>query len=229
MKILVFSLLVLSASANNTAFYESFGNSYDGLPEGWSRYEFSDEKPTSYSVAKQNDGGWVLEARSNSSSSIVYKEIKVDLKKYPLLSWRWKIEKALERGNERNKDTEDSPARIYVGITKNKIGLGKVLELLDGKLRFFLERAIAYVWSSRLPKDTVISSPHTDKIKVIVLENSEEKVGEWVYEERNVYEDYKSVFGDKPRSVIGIAIMTDTDNTKDSTTAYYDDIRFFGK
>jgi hypothetical protein len=48
----------------------------------------------------------------------------------------------------------------------------------------------------------------------------------WVDEERNIYEDYKKAFGEEPPMINGVAIMSDTDNTKEQATAYYGDIVF---
>lgn len=61
---------------------------------------------------------------------------------------------------------------------------------------------------------------------MIVVESGAAKVGEWVEESRNVYQDYKRAFGEDPPAINGIAIMTDTDNTKERAVAYYGDIRF---
>jgi len=58
------------------------------------------------------------------------------------------------------------------------------------------------------------------------VESGVERVNQWVSEERNVYEDYKKAFGDEPPLISGVAIMTDTDNTGESATAYYGDIIF---
>ncbi len=61
---------------------------------------------------------------------------------------------------------------------------------------------------------------------MIVVESGPQKVGMWVVEERNIYEDYKRAFGEEPPTINGVAIMTDTDNTKEQATAYYGDIVF---
>jgi hypothetical protein len=87
--------------------------------------------------------------------------------------------------------------------------------------------AIAYIWASRTPVGTVIASPHMgDIVKLIVVENGDTRVGEWMAEERNVYEDYRRAFGKEPPRVSGVAIMTDTDNTQERAAAYYGDLMF---
>jgi hypothetical protein len=61
---------------------------------------------------------------------------------------------------------------------------------------------------------------------MIVVESGGAKVGGWVEESRNVFEDYRQAFGEEPPLINGVAIMTDTDNTKERAVAYYGDIRF---
>ena len=66
----------------------------------------------------------------------------------------------------------------------------------------------------------------TDFAQMIVVESGPQKVGTWIDEERNLYEDYKKAFGDEPPMINGVAIMSDTDNTKERAVAYYGDITF---
>src|ERR1700752_4297912 len=84
---------------------------------------------------------------------------------------------------------------------------------------------LMYIWENRAPTGTVITSTHTGRIKMIVVESGEANVGAWDYVTRNLYEDYKSAFGEEPKQVRWIGVMTDTDNTGKSTRAFYGDIR----
>jgi len=61
---------------------------------------------------------------------------------------------------------------------------------------------------------------------MLVAESGREKVGIWQEVTRNVYEDYKRVFGEEPGAITAIGIMTDTDNTGANVHAYYGDIVF---
>ena len=71
---------------------------------------------------------------------------------------------------------------------------------------------------------TAVPNPFTDRVHMIVVESGLSKLNTWVTEERNIYDDYKRVFGEEPPMISGMAIMTDTDNTGESATAYYGDI-----
>ena len=73
--------------------------------------------------------------------------------------------------------------------------------------------ALTYIRESKTPIGTIV-------------ESGTQKVGRWVVEERNIYEDYKNAFGEEPPMINGVAIMTDMDNTKEQATAYYGDIVF---
>lgn len=86
------------------------------------------------------------------------------------------------------------------------------------------KHVINYIWANRLPKGTAIDNAYTDRAKMIAVESGSEEVGRWLLEERNLYEDYKRLFGEEPPRIAGIALMTDTDNTGESAVAYYDDI-----
>jgi hypothetical protein len=85
---------------------------------------------------------------------------------------------------------------------------------------------IIYIWERALPKGSIVPNPYTDRVRMIVIESTTEKVGEWVAEERNVYEDYRRAFGEDPPVISGIAVMTDSDDTGTSATAWYGDISF---
>ena len=81
-----------------------------------------------------------------------------------------------------------------------------------------------YVWDNRLPAGTMLDNAYSDRAKMIVTRSGNEKIGQWVSEEANVYEDYRKLFGVEPPAIEFIAIMTDTDNTGESAVAYFDDI-----
>src|SRR5205085_11454045 len=86
--------------------------------------------------------------------------------------------------------------------------------------------AINYIWESKAAKGTIVPNPYTGRVKMIVVESGSPLVNQWVQEERNVFEDFQKAFGEEPPLVSGVAIMTDTDNTGESATAYYGDIVF---
>ena len=83
-----------------------------------------------------------------------------------------------------------------------------------------------YIWETKTPVGTIVDNAYTDFAKMVIVESGTQKVGMWIDEERNIYEDYKKAFGEEPPMINGVAIMSDTDNTKEQATAYYGDIVF---
>ena len=86
--------------------------------------------------------------------------------------------------------------------------------------------AVNYIWASKSPVGTMVPNPSTDRAQMIVIESGTEKIGQWVRESRNLYEDYQKAFDDDPPLISGVAVMTDTDDTQESAVAYYGDIVF---
>jgi hypothetical protein len=87
--------------------------------------------------------------------------------------------------------------------------------------------AMNYIWASATPTGAILDNPFAgDFVKMVVVQSGEGAKGRWIEERRNVYEDYREAFGTEPPRIEGIAIMTDTDNTGASASAWYGDIRF---
>lgn len=201
------------------------------LPDGWKPLTFKKiEKHTAYKVVKDGDAV-VVKAVSEASASGLTREIKINLKEYPVVQWRWKVANILKSGDVSKKEGDDYPARIYITFAYDagKVSFFKKAQFETVKLiygQYPPLGAINYIWESKAPKGTVAPNPFTDQVKMIVVESGAERLNQWVSEERNVYEDYKKAFGEEPPMISGIAVMTDTDNTGESATAYYGDIVF---
>jgi hypothetical protein len=84
--------------------------------------------------------------------------------------------------------------------------------------------ALNYIWANKAAPDTIIPNPYAPEAMMVVLQSGNARKDQWIQEQRNIVEDYKRAFGKEPPEIIGIAIMTDTDNTGEETTSYYGDI-----
>jgi len=96
-------------------------------------------------------------------------------------------------------------------------------------MAFWRTRAINYVWSSNQPVGTNWSNAFTNNVQMIAVKSSTDQLGQWLSEKRNVASDYRKLFGEEPRNINAIAIMTDTDNTNSQAAAWYGDIWFTSK
>lgn len=199
-------------------------------PPGWKPLTFKKvPKQTKYEVVKESDVV-VVKASSDASASGLTKEVKIDPREYPIVRWRWKVESLLKNSDVSRKDGDDYPARLYITFEydPDKVGFSKKLKYKAGRVLFddIPIAALNYIWETKVPVGTIVANAYTDFAQMIIVESGPKKVGKWVDEERNIYEDYKSAFGEEPPMINGVAIMSDTDNTKERVTAYYGDISF---
>ena len=234
-------LLVFTGTFGNAAddglpgrFAVGFFSTNSGeLPPGWQPLEFRGiPQHTQYTVVRDGEV-WVLRALSDSSASGLIYPLQVDLRQYPFLHWRWKVQNVLEKGDLTRRSGDDYPARLYVVFDYEPQSLSffdraihRIARLTYGDLP---GRALNYIWANRTPREKSHStpSPITDYSRLLVCRSPpEDALGVWFEEERNVFEDYQLAFGADPPQVIGIGLMTDTDNTGESAIAHYGDITF---
>ncbi|MFQ5585331.1 MAG: DUF3047 domain-containing protein [Thermodesulfobacteriota bacterium] len=209
----------------------SSGTVPDGIPSGWQSLEFPKiRRHTQYTVI-QDGGNRVVMAVSSRSASGIFKKVDIDPKRYPIMTWRWKVKNVLEKGDGRVKAGDDYAARIYVTFLSGTDDEG-LIETMKRKLAkriYGIEppgRAINYIWANKLKKGAAIPNAYAQEARMVAVESGSAEIGKWVEEEVDIYQDYKRLFGAEPPRVTGIAIMTDTDNTGETATAYYDDIVF---
>jgi hypothetical protein len=178
--------------------------------KGWMVVKYFGVPPTQYSMA----GKGIIKAESVGSRSSLFKKIGDKEKSFHILSWRWKVSNVVRSAIEIKRDRFDSAARVMVVF-----GSG-------GGFRFFGREEptglkIEYIWATRLPRGHIFDHPGEKNCKIFVLESGDGKVGQWVYEERNIHKDFKTAFGKEPPDVLTIGIQTDTDDSNEMVTAYY--------
>jgi hypothetical protein len=203
----------------------------DKLPPDWKPLAFKKiERHTTYTLVK-DDNTVVIKAVAEDSASGLTREVKINPKEYPIIQWGWKVMNILKKGDVHRKEGDDYPARIYITFEYDPSKLSlfekvkyKTIKLLYGQYPPLA--AINYIWESKAPVGTMVPNPFTDRVMMFVVESGSARLNQWMNEERNIYEDYKKAFKEEPPMISGVAIMTDTDNTGESATAYYGDIVF---
>jgi hypothetical protein len=230
----IFIAFTPASSQTGEIFYVgkfSDANPGDKLPAGWQPFIFKNiDAHTSYSLVKDGDTP-VIQAVSKASCSGLIRKNRINPEKYPIIQWRWKASNIYRKGDIAKKEGDDSPARIWITFEYDT-GKAGLIERAKLKLTQLLYDgcppcgALVYIWASKAPVGTITPNPRTDRVKMIVVESGKESLNTWITEERNLFDDYVAAFGVKPPMISGIAIMTDSDNTKESATAFYGDILF---
>ena len=169
------------------------------------------EAKTKYTLGN-NENGKYIKAEANNSASGLGKELKINLKKTPFLNITWKVEKDLTGIVENSKKGHDYAARVFVVKKTGATPLSN--------------RAMNYVFSSNNDINTYNPSPFTKKSIDYVLSTTKEDLNEWVTVKVNVRDHFKKFHDLDLDDINGIAIMSDTDNSKLNAIAYYQNIYF---
>ncbi|MGV1099610.1 DUF3047 domain-containing protein [Thiovibrio sp. JS02] len=178
-------------------------NYENGISAEWQSKSFAGQ---TYYTAEKTARQTSIKASSQAAASGLFYRIDYDPREKPLLKWSWKIEHTIGKGDARTKAGDDYAARVYVVFPS---------------FFFWNTRALNYIWANKLRVGMAVPNAFTANAMMIAVESGDSKAGQWVSEERNIYEDFKRCFGGEPPRVGAIAIMTDTDNTGDSVTAWY--------
>ena len=169
------------------------------------------DNKTSYSVGSNENGNY-LKAIADNAASGLGKEIKIDLNKTPFINITWKIEKDIPGIDETAKKGHDFAARVFVIKKTGATALSN--------------RAINYVFSSNQDVGSNSRSPYTKKSIDNVLATTKTNLNEWVTVKANVKADFKKFHNLDVNELDGIAIMSDTDNSKQKSITYYQNIYF---
>jgi len=185
--------------------------------------------PTAYRAAEV-DGVVAVEADAQAGGSALWRKVRLDPHSYPVIEWRWRV--APEPSTKLEKNSPSSPlARLSLGFhgDVNKLDfddrakLRLAMSLTPNGLPY---ASLLYVWMLNVPAETVLHSPYTDRVRMIVVESGAQRVGQWVTVRRNVLEDYRRAFGERPDDVVGVGLMTDPGDDGSRRRSFYGDITF---
>ena len=185
-------------------------------------FEFTEDELKTLKVRKikgktmytlgSNENGNYLRAEADGKASGLGKEIKINLLKTPFINITWKVEKDLSGIIENSKKGHDYAARVFVVKKTGATALSN--------------KAINYVFSSNNFVGENWTSPFTKKSIDYVLSTTKEYPDQWVTVKANVKEDFKKLHDLNVDELSGVAIMTDTDNSKLKAISYYQNIYF---
>lgn len=201
----------------------------EGLPEGWRPLNFRNVKRHTVYRLLQEAGRPIIEAESDRSASGIIRPLDLDPQVYQTIAWCWKVKGIISKGDAATKAGDDYAARIYVAFKFDpdeasffEAAKFKTYKLLYGE--YPPKGALNYIWANRMKKGDTLPNAYTNRARMIAVESGDEKVGRWICQERNLYEDYTKYFGEAPTRISGVAIMTDTDNTGETASAAFADL-----
>jgi ABC-type transporter MlaC component len=202
-----FPVLIAELQEADSLFIDDFSDEKIGsFPQNW-RWKESEKDEKLFAIREEN-GNRYLNVRDRGGSVIYGREFRWNIKRFPYISWRWRIHSLPDGGDERYNETNDSAAAVYIMYDKSFIGVPKVVK---------------YVWSTTLPVGTATRRKGIGRPWTVVAKSGNQEIGIWHTEVFNALETFRKTFGgDPPDATLGIAILTDANATKSLAEADYD-------
>ena len=191
----------------------------------WESVKIPGKLATEYSLVRLNNRN-KLKANAQASASMLRQDLHIEPERLNALSFSWQIQELIADADMSQRETEDSPVRLVLAFdgdrsqfsAKNAM-LSELSHAVSGKPMPYA--TLMYVWCNHRPVNSVIHNPRTDRIRKIVIESGPQRVNQLISYQRNIKADFEKAFGEAPGALIGIAIMTDTDNTRSHAQAWY--------
>ena len=204
------------------------------LPSGWEPWILHPSKAKTRYRLEKLESGMAMRADADSSASGLVSQLRVDPARRPFIEWRWRVDSLIDGADNTDRYAEDAPVRIVLAFDGDKSALPMRDRMFFEQAKFFSGNempyaTLMYIWENNKPVGTVIHNPNTGRVRKIVVASGPIGVRQWQSFRRNIIEDYKLAYGYAPGKLLGVAILTDTDNTKEKVTAWYGDIKLLRK
>lgn len=199
---------------------------------GWEPLLVPGKRHTQFRPTR-HDGRNSIEARADGAASMLRQRVRIEAAQLGRLSFEWQVAGLIDGADMTVREREDSPARLVLAFDGDRSQFSARNAMLNELTRSLTGEdmpyaMLMYVWSNTLPVETVIVNPRTDRIRKIVVESGPGRLQQWLHYERDVRADYERAFGEVPGPLKGVAIMTDSDNTRGVAKAWYGEIRLTG-
>lgn len=199
-----------------------------GSEAQWEHQLFVKRRPTLYE-ATEFEGRPAVKAMANGSNST----LSLALQPQPgavakRFRFSWFVPELQPGFDLGKKGEDDAVARLVLSFSGDRFNgkwaardhiVSELSSLIAGKPLPYA--SIMYVWDSRYPAGSVISNPYTDRIRQIVVESGPQRLNQWVDFERDVEADFRMAFGEEPGSMVGLSLMTDSNNSGAKVSAWY--------
>jgi len=205
------------------------------IPTGWTLRHglFRPKTKRAQAFWVKENGVASVKLHSKDALTFLEKTVDIDIKEYPVISWKWKVENVLSGIDERTLAGDDHPIRLFFVFEPDESKQSLWFRL---KRFLYLDRVhghpmggrfTEYLWSSHLAAGDILPDPGKPSRKLMVIEGGSKNLGKWLTYRRNLYKDFKVLYGEEPNRLIFIGILNDTDATGQEAVSYIADLFFF--
>jgi hypothetical protein len=199
-------------------------------PAPWRHESFPGKRPTKFLYTRE-DGRDAVAVTAASSASMLRSRLRVEGRELGSVNFSWKVPQLIPGADMASRDADDSPVRIVLFFEGDRTSFSPRDALMAELVRAITGEempyaTLMYVWCNQRAPETVITNPRTDRIRKLVVESGSGRLNQWLQYERDISADFRQVFGELPGPLVGVAIMTDSDNTLSTVRAWYGPLRF---
>lgn len=193
--------------------------------EGWHDVALPGKRASRYKVSHK-DGRWAIEASADASASMWRRRVSVAPDQIGRVRLSWWVDRLIDDASVADVDREDAVARVIFAFDGDRARLSARNQAMFDLAKALTGEAppyatLMYVYETTAAPGSVVVNPRTDRIRKIVLDSGRGPLRRWRDHERNLAEDYRLAFGEAPGPLVGIAVMTDGDNTGSKALTWY--------
>lgn len=191
----------------------------------WQHTLLPGKQATEFAYARQ-EGRHAMAVHATSSASMLRQALHIPAARLGRVNFSWKVPELIDAADMALREADDSPVRVVLAFegdrsrfsAKNAM-LSELSHAITGEPLPYA--TLMYVWCNTRAPGSVIVNPRTDRIRKLVVESGSKNLNRWLDYERDIRADFVKAFGEPPGALLGIGIMTDTDNTHSTTQAWY--------
>jgi hypothetical protein len=191
----------------------------------WQHQHFPGKRASEYQ-AVTHEGRHALLASAESAASMLRQALNVPPSELSQLQFSWQVPALIAHADMALRDADDSPVRLVMVFDgdrskfsmKNAM-LSELAQTMTGEPMPYA--TLMYVWCNTRAPGTVIINPRTDRIRKLVVESGKRRLNQWLDYQRDIAADFEQAFGEPPGALLGVGLMTDTDNTRSNAHAWY--------
>lgn len=176
------------------------------------------------------DGIAVVRAEARASASLIRRPVPIDPGQLGTVRFSWRVPYLIDDADLSDPHSEDSPVRVVLAFDGDRARLSaknrlvfELAETLSGEAPPYA--TLMYVWDARAALETVIPGGRSDRVRKLVVDSGPVHLNTWRLHERQIAADFRRAFGEEPGALIGVGLMTDSDNTGSRALAWYGAVR----
>jgi hypothetical protein len=197
-------------------------------PDAWQHVPLPGKRATTYTFG-QHEGRAAWRADADASASLLRRRTRTSISDSTAVEFAWWVAAVIPMADLRQAETADSPVRVLLAFDGDVSKLSmrnrmqfQAAEALTGEAPPYA--TLMYVWDNHAAPESILPGARSDRVRKIVVQSGSGRLRQWLSYRRRLRADYVRAFAEEPGNLIGVAMLTDSDNTRSRAQAWYGEI-----